>query len=137
MEMYSVLGVISIVFGTIGFIAFALCLMSGFDCPPLGIVFLLCLVTVIGASAKRADIEKAETIRETVVIEATVTSKEIVVDSNQINHYYISVDCGEGEIFTVNKSEYALLAVGDNVSVKKITETLFGEEDASYRLLEE
>jgi hypothetical protein len=133
---YATLGSIAIIFGVMGFIGFVLWLISGFDCAPLAIISLLCLITVIGVSVKRADIEKAETTRVEETVVATVTSKEIVVDSNHINHYYLSVDCGDGEVFTVNKSEYASLTVGDNVSVKKITETLFGEEDVSYRLLE-
>jgi hypothetical protein len=137
MTLYCMLVAITLIAGVIGVFSFLFWLVSGFDCPPVAVVALLCLVTVIGVSVKRADIEKAETTRVEETVVGTITSKDMVSDEHSVE-CFVSIICsddGSATTLWVTHGEYARVQEGDNVSVIKTAETLFGNTVYSYEII--
>ena len=134
--IYTILSVATGIVGVIGFISFVLFMMMGFDDTMFGTMALICLIAVIGLGVAKINI----TIEETTVIEetivATVTSKDMVADENS-NKCYVAIVCDDDSAATlwVTHNEYARVQVGDNVSVIKTAETLFGNTVYSYEII--
>ena len=134
--IYTILSVATGIAGVIGFISFVLFMMMGFDDTLFGAISLVCLVIVIGLGVAKINITIDETtvLEETVV--ATVTSKDMVADENS-NKCYVAIICDDDSDATlwVTHNEYARVQVGDNVSVIKTAETLFGNTVYSYEIV--